>query len=326
MNLSIIIPVYNSEKYLVNCLESVFRQDLPYSDFEVIVVNDGSEDESKNVILSFKNQFANLLLIDQTNCGVSAARNAGLAIAKGDYITFIDADDYIGSGTLGKIVNYLQDLSLDILYCNIEVVNENGDNISHFPTTGTHGEIADGFSHPRRTYPAVFYKREMINSLKFKEEISIGEDSLFNAMVQSGAERVSYFAEPYYFYRDTPNSLSSSNDNERKVNEMYLAITEILKFKGYKFEKETYAVKVYFENIITIFLTRIIQWGILPTLNRTHFKNFQDFVEENKLDHLIKTLAKDYPFINKSFTSFYYFHKSGFVKNIILRLYHVIKR
>ena len=91
---SIIIPVYNLEDYLYRCLYSVLNQD--YNDFEIILINDGSDDNSLNIIEEFKNQYCSKIkVISQVNQGVSSARNKGLQEAEGEYIIFIDGDDYI---------------------------------------------------------------------------------------------------------------------------------------------------------------------------------------------------------------------------------------
>ena len=94
MKLSIIIPVYNTEQTLEKCVDSVLQSSL--NNFEIILVNDGSTDNSANICESYKNNYPEqVLVIHQKNQGLSAARNAGLGIAKGQYITFVDSDDYI---------------------------------------------------------------------------------------------------------------------------------------------------------------------------------------------------------------------------------------
>ena len=94
MKLSIIIPVYNTEQTLEKCVDSVLQSSL--NNFEIILVNDGSTDNSANICESYKNSYPEqVLVIHQKNQGLSAARNAGLGIAKGQYITFVDSDDYI---------------------------------------------------------------------------------------------------------------------------------------------------------------------------------------------------------------------------------------
>ena len=91
--ISIIVPVYNTEKYIERCLDSIMKQDYP--NFEVILVNDGSTDESGIIIQKYKEKYKNISYIKQENKGVGAARNAGIKVAKGDYISFVDSDDLI---------------------------------------------------------------------------------------------------------------------------------------------------------------------------------------------------------------------------------------
>ena len=315
--LSIIIPVYNSEKYLSECLTSVFYQDLPVEEYEVIVINDGSVDESKNIILDFKEKHKNLIFIDQKNNGVSAARNAGLAIAKGEYITFIDSDDFVLQNTLVPILNHIQKNKLDILYCPIQIIKENGTFLSFLPPTGIENVVLEGFSHPRRTFPAVFYRREPIKDLRFHTGISIGEDTLFNAVAQAKCERVSYFSKPYYCHRSTPNSLSSLGDFERKANEMYLAIIELLSFKNKEFQSANTSIIEYFDGVFKIFLTRIIQWNLLQKGSKNNFLKFQRFVSEQKMEVLLKDLVVEFPYLDQSYSKFVFYQKAIKLKAFI---------
>ena len=104
MKLSIIIPVYNVEAYVGRTLESVFATDA--TDFEVIIVNDGTKDGSMGVIRQFANRL-NLTIIEQENQGLSAARNRGLDAAKGDYVWFVDSDDFLVEDGVGKVLRLL---------------------------------------------------------------------------------------------------------------------------------------------------------------------------------------------------------------------------
>ena len=139
MILSIIIPVYNVEKYIERCLKSCVYQDIPYSEYEIIVVNDGSPDHSIEIASIFAKNYSNILIINQENQGLSGARNTGMKHAHGEYIWFVDSDDYIEEHCLVRIVSYLKhDLdilqlqyrhvyeddtpSLDIDFCRIEGV------------------------------------------------------------------------------------------------------------------------------------------------------------------------------------------------------------
>ena len=111
MKLSIIIPAYNVEKYIDACLESVVKQDVQYSDYEIIVINDGSTDSTLQHIQHYTINFPHIIVINQTNQGQSVARNIGAQIAHGEYIWFVDSDDIICSNCLNgllKICNHLQ--------------------------------------------------------------------------------------------------------------------------------------------------------------------------------------------------------------------------
>lgn len=103
MLLSIIIPVYNVERYIGGTLSSIYDQNFDESQFEVIVVNDGTPDKSMSVVDAFAKKHLNLRIVSQDNRGLSAARNAGLSIAKGEYVWFVDSDDKIASDSLEKI-------------------------------------------------------------------------------------------------------------------------------------------------------------------------------------------------------------------------------
>ena len=111
MKISLIIPVYNVEQYLEKCLLSCLDQDLPQSDYEIIVVNDGSPDGSLAIAERIAATATNITVVSQENGGLSAARNTGLEIAKGKYVWFIDSDDTIKKnwkkGLLSGIVNTL---------------------------------------------------------------------------------------------------------------------------------------------------------------------------------------------------------------------------
>lgn len=107
VKLSIIIPVYNVEKYIKRCLDSVFDQNISSSVFEVIVVNDGTQDNSMSIVNDFVKKYDNIVIVEQENKGLSVARNVGLEIAVGDYVWFIDSDDYIAPNSLNFILGVI---------------------------------------------------------------------------------------------------------------------------------------------------------------------------------------------------------------------------
>lgn len=110
---SIIIPVYNVEKYIEQCINSIIRQN--YNNIEIIIINDGSTDNSKNIIEKYKNIDERIIYIEQSNKGVSVARNEALKISTGDYILFVDPDDYLSDKTIEKFVKEMNESNADII-------------------------------------------------------------------------------------------------------------------------------------------------------------------------------------------------------------------
>ena len=127
MILSIIVPVYNVEAYLNKCVSSLLDQNLSSSQYEIILIDDGSTDSSGQICNDFALAHTNIRVIHQKNGGLSSARNAGIIEAKGKYIQFVDSDDYLNPNVLRGIVNTLESKNLDILRINYQNVNEAGE-------------------------------------------------------------------------------------------------------------------------------------------------------------------------------------------------------
>lgn len=124
IRLSILIPVYNVEKYIYTCLKSVYAQDISEDDYEVIVINDGTPDESMKFVLGFASKHKNLKIIEQENMGLSVARNSGLKIAKGEYIWFVDSDDSIFEDCLSEIIRMLDIYKCDLFISPLFTIDE----------------------------------------------------------------------------------------------------------------------------------------------------------------------------------------------------------
>lgn len=129
MKLSIIVPIYNVAPYVRKCVESLLKQDLPTEEYEIILVNDGSTDKSLDVINDFVSKLQNadfkFKILSQQNAGLSVARNAGLKVAKGEYVLFVDSDDYLEPNVLGQLMAQCEWEKLDVLrfdYQNVRLV------------------------------------------------------------------------------------------------------------------------------------------------------------------------------------------------------------
>ena len=126
MKLSIIIPLYNSEKYIQGCLGSLLKQKLKQNEFEIIIINDGSTDHSLDIVKKFEDKYSNIFVYTKKNGGVGSARNKGISLAKGKYIYFIDPDDYLASNVLKTIIDCAEKKELDVLtFLSKKIVSQN---------------------------------------------------------------------------------------------------------------------------------------------------------------------------------------------------------
>lgn len=125
MKLSIIVPVYNVAPYLLKCVDSLLAQDI--TDYEIILVDDGSTDECPQICDHYVELYPHIHVIHQKNAGLSAARNSGIATAQGEYILFVDSDDYLQPNTLGILLEQVERDNLDVLRFRYQNVKENGE-------------------------------------------------------------------------------------------------------------------------------------------------------------------------------------------------------
>lgn len=129
--LSIIVPIYNVEQYLRKCVDSLLAQDMPSSEYEIILVDDGSPDECPTISDQYAAKCDNVYVVHRENGGISAARNSGIEVAKGKYIMFVDSDDYIEPNVLGALMSQVEHEQLDVLrfdYQNVRLVKDEGVN------------------------------------------------------------------------------------------------------------------------------------------------------------------------------------------------------
>ena len=321
MKLSIIIPVYNSEKFLAGCFESVFQQNLLEAEYEIIVVNDGSTDGSENIILDFKSKNSNLVFINQVNKGVSTARNLGLDIAKGEFITFIDSDDEIERNSLKTIIEKLENDDLDIFYPKIDTYSKNGHRLGTVAFEGKCNEIKRGVLQERRTFPPTFYRKELLKNIRFNPEIALGEDTVFNTKAQAIAQRVCYADIAYYRYTSRENSLSKQGQSEKAFGGFLKAIREIHAYQQNDF-KEIQGAKKYFDKVYIIFVTRIIELNIMPDWNKDNYEQLVIVLKDLHLIYILDLFATKYPYVNTYFLFFKGYQKYLKLKSKIYNLIH----
>ncbi|MCQ6275290.1 glycosyltransferase [Bacillus sp. V3B] len=216
IKVSIIIPVYNAEKYIIECIESLINQTLEECEF--IFVNDGSKDRSSAIIDEFKKKDNRIILINQENQGVSIARNNGLKAASGEYVGFVDADDYIEKDMYEKLYNSARENNCDIVISNFESELEGHKVITKYLFPINISLQKDFIEQQVLPYFIMadnlntawnkIYRNKMIydNKVKFPERFALGEDGIFNIKAFSYATRIKYIDYTGYHYREVKGS------------------------------------------------------------------------------------------------------------------------
>lgn len=324
MKLSIIIPVYNAEKYLQKCLESVFQQNLKPEDFEVICINDGSTDKTQQILEEFQKKYTNIILENQENFGEAISRNKAISLSKGEYITFLDSDDYYDALTLSKALQIIASQNLDILYLKMNHISEDYQFIQSLPNL-SENEILSGLKHKRRPFPATIYKKSVIGEIQFPLNIIVGPDSVFNALVQSKAKRVSFSSDLVYNYLVRPNSLSKKAITEEGYQGFINAITILDEYKNQHFSPENKEAQQYFDKVILVFVTRIVELHILPNLYQPKYKELKKLLSEKGYWHLAKTIAEKYPYFDTSFSKMARHQKKLIFKTKVYQLLQKLK-
>lgn len=256
---SVIIPVYNAQKCLPACMDSVLGQD--FRDLEVILVNDGSRDNSLRLCERYAALDARVTVIDQKNGGPGAARNAGLRVAKGQYLQFVDSDDALLPGATGALVKAIEGHDLAIAHFQLQLGKEITDR----------GLIKQPLSLERRPfldtlikwpgsyfYSALWnklYSRELVErqGLRFEETVIWGEDCLFNMYYYHHVQRVNFLPMPVYRYRRKVSGLSwgsvfQLHKGIRIKHMIYSALKSLYQTSGL-YEKYYWQVQKYILNV-----------------------------------------------------------------------------
>ncbi|MBR2669807.1 MAG: glycosyltransferase family 2 protein [Solobacterium sp.] len=210
---SVIIPVYNVESYLSRCLDSIINN--TYTDLEIICVNDGSTDHSLNILQEYAAKDGRVIIIDQPNGGCYSARNAGLAAARGRYIAFIDADDWIHQMYFEILMHYMKHYGSDITICGWkkteDIVSDKPFEISQVSCyTVTGMQALDNYSVTHGYVWARIYTRECVDNHLF-HNITVMDDAAFNIDVLASKEDITCTvcdAKLYYYFQRAGSMVS----------------------------------------------------------------------------------------------------------------------
>ncbi|MFV0207698.1 glycosyltransferase family 2 protein [Empedobacter falsenii] len=228
--ISVIIPVYNTEEFVVSCIDSVLAQS--YTNFELIIIDDGSSDDSYEILKKYDDK--RIKLIQQENKGVSATRNRGIDLAKGDYICFIDSDDYIDKNYLENFVKKIYNKE-NLLIQDIQRFGKRKANYisDKFYLSNNMREIIVFNRLFANGGPvAKFYSTEIIhkNDIRFKLETSYGEDLIFFLEYLKYVKSITYLDVSGYNYNYNNTSASTKRHSFQTYIDVNNSISEFVKF------------------------------------------------------------------------------------------------
>lgn len=262
VKVSVIIPVYNCEKYLGECIESLIDQTLQECEF--IFVNDGSKDKSEEIIKKYADKDERIILINQKNSGVSVARNVGIKKASGEYIGFVDGDDYIDKYYYEKLYNNAKENYIDIIFCNWRSNN----NILELPFNKNeilNEEYIEEFIYKfLLQYDSLnsvcnkLFSRKLIhdNNISFPIGMYMGEDARFNIKAFTYTKSVYYLDYVGYYYREVAGSATRSIENKdyfkRILNEYKSTIDEFNRWNYTGKEIEKFRTIKFINNVMAL--------------------------------------------------------------------------
>lgn len=225
--ISVIVPIYRVEKFLPQCIESVLNQ--TFTDFELILVDDGSPDRCPEICDETAKRDARVRVIHQANAGLSAARNAGIEVAHGEWLGFVDSDDYIAPQFYEKLYQTAQRTDTDCVMCSVQNVDESGKpidsalmRVADEVKTGQEvlRKIGRDDVTPYLTAWNKLYRRKLFNTLRYPSGRQ-NEDVFVFAELFCQVQRAACVAEPLYFYRKRIDSIMNSAVTLRNLDEMW---------------------------------------------------------------------------------------------------------
>lgn len=300
--ISVIIPVFNAEKYIERLLNSIINQ--TYKDLDIIVVNDGCTDGTMKVVEKFKNIDSRIRIINKENGGVSSARNLGIDNAIGDYISFIDADDWLEINFYERLIFTIEKENVDVVRCNY--IKNDSDN--NFISAGNISDIAGQvfntqevkercipkiFENTLEAYmPLLFIKSEIVKKIpKFDTSICMMEDLLYYIELLVNVDSVYFLDEKLYHYCVNLNSSSKKRSNYIRNLNSTLSVVKIIKEK---LNKHELLEENMLKEINYIYSTMVVKYIFRTFLKDDEFRltydEFYKICAMQEIENLIKNV------------------------------------
>lgn len=312
MKISFLIPLYNDEKNITRCIESIENQ--KYKDIEIIIVNDGSTDNSLIVCEKLSEKYGNIKLITTKNKGVCSARNCAVELATGDYMMFVDSDDFIENETLEELINILNCYEFpDLVLFDYKNLYKNGKIKNRFKDDGkitqyTNMEAVHNYVLKNENFGMVLwrrlYKDNLIKSIKFEEGM-LPEDYATAIDYYYNAKKIVHLRRSFYYYYTKNDGLTMRNDINSDINN-YKIKKDVFQ-KQLKIIKDEYVLsfvkEAYFKSLLAIYAD--LYKREKSNKRDKYMKKCDKEIKEFKLERIsIKTkIAFSLYRLNKSFFS-----------------------
>lgn len=259
IKISVIVPCYNIREYLPRCIESILAQ--TYKNLEIILISDGSTDGTDEVIREYVKKDSRIIPVFKQNSGVSDTRNRGLDIATGDYIGFVDGDDYIEPEMYETLLKNAIENNADISHCGYQMVfpsrvdyyYNTGKKVIQDNKKGIRDIIVGDYVEPS---PCIkIYKKNIVNNLRMPPNIKINEDVIFNFYAFVNSQKSVYEDLPFYHYILRKGSAATSKINQNKLFDPVRVRKEIFEFslKNLDNEIQSVAYSSYLNSIINLY-------------------------------------------------------------------------
>lgn len=297
MFLSFIVPVYNTEQYLSECLQSLLNQDIPADDYEIICINDGSTDGSLKILQSYAQRHQNIRVIDKVNEGVSVARNVGLDTARGKYVWMVDSDDFIATNILSELSAVVAKSEPEIVDFGAYTFNES---LSGSERTAYENNTLPAISFANHVYiTRSLFLREFLDkhSIRFDSEIAYSEDSLFKAACLIKSPVLININKALYFFRYRKGSAitqTSDRSMKRKLESWYSASKQFRVFyQNCDIGQKTIMADLFMANL----------WSVLSALSHLDYKKAEPYLEEMKKDNMFPASRPKECSLRKSYST-----------------------
>lgn len=291
-NISIIVPVYNVEKYLERCIESILNQ--TFTGFELILVDDGSTDLSGDICDKYSKKDKRIKVIHKQNGGLSSARNAGLEIASGDYIAFIDSDDFVAKEYIFLLYENLIENNADISICGYRIVREDDILVKDSATLtnnisilNSHQSLLNLYNEKRSNFIVAWsklFKKNLFDSIRFPYG-KINEDSFVLYKLFLKSIKITYNESKLYYYQVREDSIMHKKVSRKSFDDLdaYEEQIDFYRINGY-IEIEKKAIFSYctmFRSLSNRFKEETNDLESLKLIRKKH-KDIKEYVKKNK--------------------------------------------